>query len=108
LCSPDSMTNSAMSCSEKPRELLQDRQTEFSNAKCCPHLGQMKSRMGHHFPLEWRHVHRDVDHAALGVGVDDAAERRHVGVVATPADDDVALVHQLVVRRVESEPLVLW
>src|SRR5262245_56164424 len=75
LSSPDSMTNSAMSCSEKPSELPQDRQTEFSNARCWPHLGQMKSRMCH-FSFERRHVDRDVDNAALGVGVDDAAQGR--------------------------------
>ena len=81
LSAPDAMTRSAMSSSEKPERLLQDRHTEFSNARCWPQLGQMKSRTKHS-PLERRHVDGHVDHAALGVGVDDAAQRRHVGVVA--------------------------
>ena len=87
-----------MSSSEKPSVLPQDRHTEFSNASCCPQLGQMKSRTKHS-PLEGRHVDGHVDHAALRVGVDDAAQRRHVGVVAAEADDDVALVDHLVVGR---------
>jgi hypothetical protein len=48
---------------ENPSALPQDRQTEFSNARCCPQLGQRKSRMG---PLsKWRQVRCGVDHATL-------------------------------------------
>jgi hypothetical protein len=48
---------------ENPNALSQDRQTEFSNARCCPQLGQRKSRMG---PLsKGRQVRCGVDHATL-------------------------------------------
>ena len=83
LSSPGAMTSSAMSSSENPSGLPQDRHTEFSKARCWPQFGQVKSRM-QHSPLERRHIDRDVDHAALGVRVDDAAQRRDVRVVAAP------------------------
>ena len=44
---------------------------------------------------------------SLGIRVDDAAQRRHVGVVATPPDDDVALVDHLVVGGIKTQPLEL-
>jgi len=39
------MTNSAISSRENPSALAQDRQSEFSNVRCCPHFGQVKSRI---------------------------------------------------------------
>ena len=48
---------------ENPSALPQDRQTEFSNARCCPQLGQRKSRTGP--PFEWRQVRCGVVHATL-------------------------------------------
>ena len=41
----------------------------------------------------------------LGLGEDDALDRRHVAVVAAPGDGDVAVVGPLVVGRVDREPL---
>ena len=92
---------SAISSRENPSRLPHDRHTEFSNARCWPQLGQMKSRM-QHSPFEGRYVDRDVDHAAFRVRVDDAAQRRHVRIVSTPSDDDVTLVDHLIVGRVQA------
>src|SRR6188508_2386318 len=100
------MTRKAISSREKPKRLRHDRQTEFSKAKCCPQLGQMKSRTGDSADQR-RHVDRHVDLAALRVCVDDAAQRWHVRVVAAETCDHVALVDERVVGGVESEPLVL-
>src|SRR4051812_46968797 len=66
----------------------------------------MKSRMKH-FSVPRRHVDGNVDGAALGVGVDDAAKRWYVGVVAAETDYHIALVDHLIVGRVESQPLIL-
>lgn len=46
---------------ENPSAPPHDRQTEFSNARCCPQLAQVKSRI-EHTPSERRRVRRDVDH----------------------------------------------
>ena len=64
---PEVITSNAMSSRENPSALPQDRHTEFSNARCCPQLGQRKSRMGHCL-FERRHVARGVDHASLRAG----------------------------------------
>jgi hypothetical protein len=42
--------------------LPHDKHTEFSNARCCPQLGQWKSRMGHS-QFERRLLHRGHDQA---------------------------------------------
>jgi hypothetical protein len=67
LSSPEAITSNAMLSREKPSAPPHDKQTEFSNARCCPQLGQVKSRM-QHFPLERRPVGRGVDHASLRAG----------------------------------------
>ena len=67
LSSPEEMTSNAMSSRREPQRAPHDKQTEFSNARCCPQLGQRKSRMGH-CPFERRHVRRGVDHTPLRAG----------------------------------------
>src|SRR5689334_10736097 len=106
LSSPLAMTRKAIWSRENPNRLRHDRHTEFSKAKCCPQFGQMKSRTGH-IPRQGSHVDRHVDLAALRIGVDDAAQRWHVHVVAAETGDHVALVDQRVVGGVETKPLIL-
>src|SRR5271168_44746 len=88
LSPPLAITSRAISGRENPSALPHDRQVEFSKVRRWPQLGQWKSRM--QLVVLVRHdVDGDVEHAFLGIGVDDAAQRRHVGVVAAPPDDDV-------------------
>src|SRR3984957_8423585 len=104
--SPVVSTSSAISSSENPSGLPQARHAEFSNVRRWPQFGQWKSRI-QFVTFVGHHVDCDVDLALLGIGVDDAAQRRHVGIVATPPDDDVALVDHLVVGGIKTQPLEL-
>src|SRR6202012_5945975 len=98
------MTSRAMSLSEKPSALPQFRHAEFSNVRRWPQLGQWKSRM-QLIAFVGYDVDSDVDHALLGVGVDDPAQRWDVGVVTAAPDDDVALVDYLVIGGVDPQQL---
>src|ERR1700683_3060120 len=104
--SPVVSTSRAISSRENPSGLPQFRHAEFSNVSRWPQLGQWKSRI-QFVTFVGHHVDCDVDLALLGIRVDDAAQRRHVGVVAPPPDDDVALVDHLVVGGINTEPLEL-
>src|SRR4029077_9210764 len=101
---PVVITSRAISSREKPRGLPQARHAEFSNVRRWPQLGQWKSRI-RLVTFVRQDVHGDVDHALLGGGRDDPAQRRHVGVVTAPPDDDVALVDHLIVGGVYPQPL---
>ena len=85
----------------KPCGVPQRRQRLFSKKSSRPQWSQTKARTP-------RSYHGDVDlhrqRAARALGVDDAADRRHVAVVAPERGDDVAAVDELVVRRVDVEP----
>src|SRR5580692_10795940 len=87
--SPVVITSRAISSREKPSGLPQARHAEFSNVRRWPQLGQWKSRI-RLVAFVRRDVDGDVDHALLGVGVDDPAQRWDVGVVTAAPDDDVA------------------
>src|ERR1700683_3795502 len=89
--SPVVSTSRAISSRENPSGLPQARHAEFSNVSRWPQLGQWKSRI-QFVTFVGHNVNGDVDHAFFGVGVDDAAQRRHVGIVAAPPDDDVTLI----------------
>src|SRR5271163_1122430 len=104
--SPVVSTSRAISSRENPSGLPQFRQAEFSNVSRWPQLGQWKSRI-QFVTFVAHNVDGHVDHALLGVGVDDPAQRRHVGIVTPPPDDDVALVDELVIGRVDAQPLEL-
>src|SRR5580693_7952172 len=97
--SPVVSTSRAISSRENPSGLPQFRHAEFSNVSRWPQLGQWKSRI-QFVTFVGHHVDCDVDLALLGIGVDDAAQRRHVGIVTAPTDDDVPLVDHLVVGGV--------
>lgn len=58
LVSSSEITSSAICSIENPSALPQFRQVEFSKVRRWPHLGQVKSRIGHH-------VDGHVDHAVL-------------------------------------------
>src|ERR1700722_5690762 len=104
--SPVVSTSRAISSRENPSGLPQFRHAEFSNVSRWPQLGQWKSRI-QFVTFVGHHVDCDVNLALLGIRVDDASQRRHVGVVATPPDDDVALADPLVVGGIKTQPLEL-
>src|SRR5271163_1093293 len=104
--SPVVSTSRAISSRENPSGLPQFRQAEFSNVSRWPQLGQWKSRI-QFVTFVGHHVDCDVDLALLGIGVDDAAQRRDVGVVATPPDNHISFVDHLVVGGIQSQPLEL-
>src|SRR6202789_2420433 len=101
--SPVVSTSRAISSRENPSGLPQFRHAEFSNVSRWPQLGQWKSRI-QFVTFVGHHVDRDVDLALLGIGVDDAAQRRHVGVVATPPDNHISFSAHLAVGGFQSNP----